>query len=564
MPPRQLLPPADDVASRALVDTQTAVTRVKELISEGVSNGWSDDEMTKRLNDAIGTECRRIANREYREQLRKALVSAARKWHYELKMTYRVLDENLQRKAQYQPLGLNVADLLRKTPYEKMIEFRKVLDDGTNPGIPIIKDYQRGVRLAMKALSAEPPKTVSGQGRATPIRLRAEMAVRYAAAVENLQELINAGVKFCWISSHASCSPRCAPFQGQLYSLFQGTAIIDGVEYGESGTIDGIPYRPINVALAGEKGDGNGCISGYNCRHRAIEYKRGSRAPADYTEAEMAREYAIDQQQRRMENRIRQMKTEERQLRACGMTKEAAALRKNWRKLTIDYQIYSMDHNRAYYPYRYRIDRAEEVSPTASKETTSSEKLDTSVNWSIINNKQYFDKIRNLGGKKTVGNTLASSVLHTLRHRNNTKGEDLYLIDVRSGVVAAKNTSSKEELGVERTARMMKLLSAQDDRKYILFHNHPQSSPPSITDLNLLYWNHNKIKFGVIVGHDGTIYKYTAPKREIPKGLWEVCCSEYLNQRYSQQTAEEKAFEDIRVSFEFNLEIIKENGRGQK
>lgn len=190
------------------------------------------------------------------------------------------------------------------------------------------------------------------------------MAVRYAAAVDNLQRLIDDGVKWCWISSHANCSPRCKNYQGKLYSLFQGEVEIGGKKYRERGVIDGISYRPINEALAGPNSDGNGCISGYNCRHRAIEYERGSKAPTDYTEAEIKREYAIDKQQRAFENRIRQMKQEEKQLRACGMEKEAAALRKKWRVLTKEYQIYSIEHDRAYYPYRYVIDRDEEMGLT--------------------------------------------------------------------------------------------------------------------------------------------------------------------------------------------------------
>ena len=349
--PRQLLSPADDTASRALVDVQTATTRVKELVTEGVSKGWTESDLTARLNAAIAEECRTIDNAELREQMRKALVTSARKWHYELKMTYRVLDNHLAQKASRQPLGIDIHDLLRKTPYEKMVEFRKVLDDGTNPGIPIIKDYQRSVKLAVKAMSAEPPKIASGTGKTVPLRLRAEMAVRYSAAVANLQELVSSGAKLCWISSHASCSPRCAPYQGRLYSL-------DGT----TGTVDGIPFSPIDAALAGPNGDGNGCISGYNCRHRAVEYEKGSRPPMDYSEAEMKREYAVDQQQRRFENQIRQLKTEERQLRAAGMDEEAAALRKQWQKLTAEYQLYSMEHDRAFYPYRCVIDRAEEAA----------------------------------------------------------------------------------------------------------------------------------------------------------------------------------------------------------
>ncbi len=94
--------------------------------------------------------------------------------------------------------------------------------------------------------------------------------------------------------------------------------------------------------------------------------KGGNRQPEDYSKAQMQREYAIDKQQRNYENRIRQLKQEERQLRACGMEKEASAVRKKWRRLTKDYQIYSVENNRAYYPYRYVIDRTETQGLTES------------------------------------------------------------------------------------------------------------------------------------------------------------------------------------------------------
>ena len=556
---RQLLSPADDTASRAIVNVQTATTRVKELITEGVSKGWGESELTAKLNAAISAECRKIGNLGLREQTKKALVTAARKWHYELSMTYRVLDNNFAQEAQRQPLNLDIRSLLSKSPYEKMVEFRKVLDDGTSPAIPVIKDYQRSVKIAMKAMSAEPPKTYAHTGKAIPIRLRAEMAARYAAAVENLQQLIDSGVMFCWISSHPNCSPRCKGYQGKLYSLFQGNVVIGDKEYGESGTIDGIRYEPINNALAGSKGDGNGCISGYNCRHRAIEYVRGSVPPQDFSEAEIKREYAVDKQQRAYENQIRQLKTEERLARKSGMEKEAAAIRKQWRKLTVDYQTYSMEHDRAFYQYRCVIDEAEEVQSTpASKGEVSTKTVDTSVNWSIINNKPYFDRLRQLGGKRTVGNTLASSVLHALQHRDGTRGEDLYLIDARSGILADKNTSSKQELGVEKSARMEKLLFAQDDKQYILFHNHPMSSPPSVSDLNSLYQYRDKIQFGVIVGHDGTIYKYTAPVEKIDATILNSAFRHYESMGYSRQTAREKAYFDLSKKYGFNLEVIRD------
>lgn len=360
---RELLSPADDTASRAIMDVQTATTRVKEIVTEGVSKKWTDKQLTEALNKAIAAECKRIENIAFREQFRKALITAARKWHYQLSKTYQTLDVNFAHTASDLIGNAELKTLISKTPFEKMTEFRKILDDGTNPGIPIIKDYQKSVRFALRAISTDAPKIITaknGKTYAMPARLRAELAVRYAAAVENLQSLIDGGVLFCWISSHPNCSPRCAKYQGRLYSLFKGKAVLDGVEYGESGTIDGIRYSPIDEALAGENGDGNGCISGYNCRHRAIEYEHGSKPPADFSEIQMKREYAIDKKQRSFENRIRHLKTEETELRKSGMIKEASVLRKKWRSLTIDYQVYSLEHDRAFYPYRCVIDRGTE------------------------------------------------------------------------------------------------------------------------------------------------------------------------------------------------------------
>lgn len=365
---RELLSPADDTASIALLNVQTAITRVKETVTEGISKGWTDALLTKKLNSIIAQECDNITDNLFREQFRKSLVTAARKWHYQISQTYKVLDINLAAAAANQPLNEELTNLIGKTPYQKNVEFRRLLDEGTNPGIPVIKDYQQSVKLLMRQIASDTANIVEvaeraddGEKKVSKIsaRLKAELAVRYDAAVKDLQALQNDGVLFCWISSHANCSPRCSHYQGQLYSLFETPVNIDGKTFGVKGTIDQIPYRPLKEALAGPKGDGNGCISGYNCRHRAIEYKRGSKPPQDFTKEEMDREYAIDKKQRYYERVIRNLKIQEKQFRASGDLEEAKKLRKKWRLLTNDYKAYSISNNRAYYPYRIIVDKSE-------------------------------------------------------------------------------------------------------------------------------------------------------------------------------------------------------------
>lgn len=160
----------------------------------------------------------------------------------------------------------------------------------------IIKNYQQLVREQIRALGVENPVIRLGK-RTLTARAYAEMRVRREANLRDLATLKKEGHQFAWISSHANCSKRCAPYQGRLVAL-NGTA---------SGYHDGIRYLPLSEVLAGEQKDGNGCISGYNCRHYLIPYEPGSKAPLRFNPAEMEKEREIDARQRYYENGIRKI-----------------------------------------------------------------------------------------------------------------------------------------------------------------------------------------------------------------------------------------------------------------
>lgn len=331
--------PANNVAMEAIVQVQTATTQVKQIIEKAVLNGWDDVKLTKELNKCISKNCANIKNLIVREQTRKSLVTSSKKWYYELKQSLQILNTNLANS------GLPIA----KTPAQTLTHTREMLNSGKMVGRPIIENYQRQVKIALKAFATDPPmyaQNTDGTIKQTVLRNVAEMTVRYEANIQDVQNLVNKGVKLVWTSSHPNCSPRCKPYQGRLWSL-------DGT----SGVINGIKYSPIQEALEGKNKDGNGIINGYNCRHRLIEYQEGSRPPQDFTSAEIKKEYAIDKKQRAYENNIRHLKTEEMALREAGDIKEASKLRKKWQKLTKDYKIYSLEQGRAFYPYRCVIDR---------------------------------------------------------------------------------------------------------------------------------------------------------------------------------------------------------------
>jgi hypothetical protein len=221
--------------------------------------------------------------------------------------------------------------------------------DNASKGLALVQDYEKKVKNELIALSADPPVsqrvTKDGKPYKVNLRNRAEMKVRYDAQKKDVEKFQNDGVDLVWTSSHADCSGRCQSYQGKLYSIS-----------GKSGkTKEGIPYTPLQDALSGPLGDGNGIINGYNCRHRLIEYFAGSRAPVEYSKEVIEKERKIDTNQRRYENTIRNMKAQERLFRAAGDKEEASTLRKRWQRLNTNYEKYSLNNGRAYYNWRTRI-----------------------------------------------------------------------------------------------------------------------------------------------------------------------------------------------------------------
>ena len=342
---RSFTPVEPNTAGKALIAVQTVVTKIKELIVGSVAKGVNKDEITRQLNKLISDFCKTIDNEALREQNRKALVTAAKKWYYTTTTTFEIVNRNLL------SMSSNIYRIGANDLTSHITELRPQQDRGINLGTPLIADYKRSVRLAMKALAADPPLVVTrrdGKTYTMPIRNRAEIAVRYDANVKDLQKFANSGVDLVWTSQHPNCSPRCKDYQGKLWSIS-----------GKSGKINGITYRPLSEAIQGKLKDGNGIITGYNCRHRLIEYTSNSHPPQELSEAEIKKEYAIDKKQRSYENNIRQMKTNERLLRATGDIEGAKALRKRWRRATKLYQAYSFENNRPFYPDRCVIDEVE-------------------------------------------------------------------------------------------------------------------------------------------------------------------------------------------------------------
>lgn len=352
---RILNSPNQSVASEQLVLLQDALTEIKKLIISGAST----DEIKKVINNFTS----KFADKATRLAMERSLTQSVNKMLYQYNYnmnfvnqvfiqkvvkTYKVGSGLTQSNKSYTAdLEAIYSEYLNGNISQRKVveEFRGHITSGRY-GLALVRDYDKQVMEQTKLLASEPGKYTDKNGRAISLRNKVEMSVRYAANQNDLAQYKSEGVRLVWTSSHADASPRCAPFQGMLWSLD-----------GKSGIIDGHRYRPIEEAL--NENGGNSIINGYNCRHYLIEYEKGSVAPKHYTSAEIQKEYKIDQKQRQYENNIRLLKTEETLLRQQGFDKEASLYRKKWQALNKKYEQFSINNDRAYYPWRTRISQEE-------------------------------------------------------------------------------------------------------------------------------------------------------------------------------------------------------------
>lgn len=180
------------------------------------------------------------------------------------------------------------------------------------------------------------------------LRNIAEMTVRYDKTMADIQGFIDRGVNLVVSSIHANCSVRCQKWQGGHYTLDNTYR-----------TVDGIQFQPLSNATSGEdaiyttkKGKTyiNGHITGYNCRHYLMEYKKGfEQVPVSAEVVE--RQRAIDHKMRYMERQVREWKDKALIYKGVNNDKYLKA-REKAKIYNQRYIEFAKSNNRAYYPSR--------------------------------------------------------------------------------------------------------------------------------------------------------------------------------------------------------------------
>lgn len=177
-----------------------------------------------------------------------------------------------------------------------------------------------------------------------------------------------------------------------------------------------------------------------------------------------------------------------------------------------------------------------------------------SVNWSKVQSPEYRKKLEKLSDNPKVIDSIEIRSKWALHNRNGLKTEELYAVSLDTGKEIGSVLGQQIESGVRRTHEFTKRLNAADKEKIkvLLIHNHPQSYPPSIADINALL--KNKYASGITLGHNGDIYYYTRPKKEIPQFDFDVALRRYKG--YTDITAMEKALAYLQDEYGFTIQKL--------
>ena len=274
--------------------------------------------------------------------------------------------------------------------------------------------------------------------------------------------------------------PLCAPFVGRVF--------IDDVWSG--GPKDGIsPVTGIKYPLLSEaikKG-----LYHPNCRDAHTTYFEGISTPPENSQYtadeldELAEKYKISQHQNFAQNEAERME--------------------RMSKFSLD-----KDNKRAYgaRAEQWR-GKAEELEKDISNEAESSKpkivNTDSVVDKQIIDSSDYRKMFDKLGENSKTTRSIFQQAKAILNHRSGSNFEDLSFIDSVTGKFLTRTDYSVQKQCVPSKS-MMAMVKKAKPNTVIAIHNHPNSSVPSLDDINSA-WK-KKYKYGIIACHNGSIFKY--------------------------------------------------------
>ena len=175
----------------------------------------------------------------------------------------------------------------------------------------------------------------------------------------------------------------------------------------------------------------------------------------------------------------------------------------------------------------------------------------TTINRTYINSGEYRRKYDCITNNVELGRLMYKEVEKMLNHRSGTSFEDMCWIDLDSLRVVAKETNSITEKKIIYSSATENIIKNYNN--LLTIHTHPDSFPPSISDLNSNY-DHGYV-IGIVACHDGKVYIYSANER-INENYYKLVVEGYLKGGYNEDEAQIMALKEIQKNFDISFKEV--------
>lgn len=456
--------------------------------------------------------------------------------------------------------------------------------------------YQDAIRMAVRNLADGGAYVTYPTGH----RDRIDVAVRrcvltgvgQTAAAVAKKRAEDSGCKYMELTAHGGARPEHARWQGQLVQI-QGKRtkkVIDGLKVF---TLKEIGY-----------GDGRG-FKGWNCRHNWHPYYPGLSTP-NYTPEQIAKldeksisyngekytAYEISQMQRKGERKVRTLKRRAAALEEAAKNTDDPALKQG---LNDDFSAVSVRLKDAEKtlkdfcrqtgqrrdPFREQVNgfgrstaqravQAAKRVQNGKKELTSGgdggiikeqERMQSSSDYAVpkdlVKSREFRSKFDSMDSDKKLQRQYYQVAKKMLNHRSGTNGEDLYFYNTRTKKWYSSTTGTQAGTP-DYTEEIRRALQESEKDEIVSFHNHPLGMPPSAGDLNAAL--KNGYQKGYTIGHDGTVFEYTAPIFIIDEAVYNKRISLHAEKGDSEFQAQVNALLDLQEFYKFKFKEMKSDG----
>ena len=178
------------------------------------------------------------------------------------------------------------------------------------------------------------------------------------------------------------------------------------------------------------------------------------------------------------------------------------------------------------------------------------------VNLEYIHSKEYEQKFHKVSDDRELNEIIYKKALELLRENNNTDTEGMYIISTRTKKVILHEKGEVNSLCVQLNKRKLAVLR-KSNSPIVGMHNHPTNLLPNGSDF--VAAGYRGYQYGIVVTHDGRIYKYSVGNKTFLPSLLDNRIDKYCSREYNLTIREayEKALNEFRKEYGISWQEIK-------